>query len=270
MLRSIKDIIGYSIEATDGHIGEVKDCLFDDRHWGLRYVVADTRKWLPGRKVLITPHHAKQPTKGWSGNALPVDLSKERIRNAPELDDNAPVSAQYESEYMRYYQIANPYWAGPYAWGYEFEPQYVAPPTEENEKQSEQLSKQHEDQLKNIEHSHLRSAHEVIGYHIQAKDDSFGHVEDFIIDDSKWKLMYLIVDTKNWLPGKKSIVDVRWVSSFDWHSREASIDLTRKQIEAAPRYDASAPINREFERQLYDYHGRPYPWNEDAVVPAGK
>ena len=55
MMQSIKDLKGYVLRATDGEIGRCKDFLFDDRHWTIRYMVADTHKWLPGRKVLISP-----------------------------------------------------------------------------------------------------------------------------------------------------------------------------------------------------------------------
>jgi hypothetical protein len=41
-----------------------------------------------------------------------------------------------------------------------------------------------------------------IGYHIQATDGEIGHVEDFFADDQYWTLRYLLVDTRNWLPGR--------------------------------------------------------------------
>jgi hypothetical protein len=53
------------------------------------------------------------------------------------------------------------------------------------------------------EKSHLRSVKEVIGYHIQATDGDIGHVEDFVVDDEVWALRYVVVDTRNWLPGRK-------------------------------------------------------------------
>jgi len=55
MLRSVSELQGYVLAAKDGEIGLCKDFLFDDRHWVTRYKVADTGKWLPGRKVLVTP-----------------------------------------------------------------------------------------------------------------------------------------------------------------------------------------------------------------------
>ena len=59
ILRSIKDLISYPIDAVDGKVGKVEDALFDDRYWRLRYVVADTGTWLPGKKVLLSPAHLK-------------------------------------------------------------------------------------------------------------------------------------------------------------------------------------------------------------------
>jgi hypothetical protein len=54
-LRSIEEITGYHIHATDGEIGHVEDFLVDDAGWGIRYVAVDTRNWWPGKKVLILP-----------------------------------------------------------------------------------------------------------------------------------------------------------------------------------------------------------------------
>lgn len=265
MLRSIKHTFGYPIEAVDGSIGKTKDFLFDDRHWRLRYIVVDTGKWLPGRKVLISPLHAKQPELGWQGKHFPVNLTKEQIEKAPDLREDAPVSAQYEEEYARHYEPMTPYWLGPYAWGMAQDPVYY-PNATTNQIRSEADEQAHQYKMKKIEHSHLRSADEIIGYNIEAKDDSFGHVEDFILDDEKWKLQYLVVDTKNWLPGKKRLVDISWIDEFNWQDSKASVSLLRKQIESAPEFNPKEPINRDYEERLYDYYGRPYHWDEPHVM----
>ncbi len=49
MLRSMKDLHGFAIHASDGDIGRVADCLFDDDRWAVRYLVVDTGGWLSGR-----------------------------------------------------------------------------------------------------------------------------------------------------------------------------------------------------------------------------
>ncbi len=265
MLRSIHDTFGYPVEALDGTLGKVKDILFDDRHWRMRYLVIDTGRWLPGQKVLVSPHHAKQPETGWGGKHFPVELTKEQIKDAPKLDEHSPVSRQYEKEYARYYQQSQPYWSGPYTWGFSQSPIFH-PPVDSTEHPFQEERARHAEILDHISESHLRSAREVIGYHIDARDDSFGHVDDFIIDDEKWKLQYMVIDTRNWLPGRKCLIDIGWLKNIDWKENYATVELSRKQIEHAPRFDPKAPINREFEKELYDYYGRPYHWNKNESV----
>ena len=46
---------GIPVEASDGHVGSVKDFLFDDQSWKVRWMVVDSGNWLPGRQVLVHP-----------------------------------------------------------------------------------------------------------------------------------------------------------------------------------------------------------------------
>ena len=55
MQKTVSELTAYSIGAKDGDIGSVDDVLFDDKLWTVRYLVADTAKWLPGRRVVISP-----------------------------------------------------------------------------------------------------------------------------------------------------------------------------------------------------------------------
>jgi len=75
MLRKIMDLKGFAIGAQDGDIGEANDFIFDDRNWTVRYRVADTQRWLPGRKVLISATIVDQAD--WGGKRLPVLLTRE-------------------------------------------------------------------------------------------------------------------------------------------------------------------------------------------------
>ena len=80
MLRSIKQLYGDKLGASDGEIGHVKDFYFDDQNWAVRYVVADTGSWLPGRLVLISPHAFGNLDQ--TGNVLRVNLTRKQIENA--------------------------------------------------------------------------------------------------------------------------------------------------------------------------------------------
>src|SRR3546814_2187240 len=56
----------------------------------------------------------------------------------------------------------------------------------------------------------LRSAVEVEGYHVAASDGEIGHIDDFLVDDTDWSLRFLVIDTRNWLTGRKVLVAPAW------------------------------------------------------------
>ena len=107
MLRSINNLVGFTLGATDGEIGRVYSFLFDCGTWAVRYLVVDTGRWLPGRKVLISPKALDQPD--WQDRIFRVHLTKEQIRDSPDIDTDKPVSRQREIELHQHYGWT-PYW----------------------------------------------------------------------------------------------------------------------------------------------------------------
>jgi len=77
-----------------------------------------------------------------------------------------------------------------------------------------------------INESHLRSMNYVSGYAIQATDGEIGHVDDFIVDDEPWAIRYIVVDTRNFWPGKKTLVG----SAVDSECRLAKFKCLRQPI----------------------------------------
>ena len=84
MLRSMKDLEGYSIGATDGQVGHVTDFYFDDDAWVIRYLVVETGSWLSSKKVLISPMSIRRPN--WPARALEVAITREQIRHSPDIE----------------------------------------------------------------------------------------------------------------------------------------------------------------------------------------
>jgi hypothetical protein len=244
MLRSIRELKNYVLEATDGEIGRCKDFLFDDELWIIRYMVADTRKWLPGSKVLISPQSLDEPD--WLWKRFPVHLNQKQIKGSPPLETDAPVSRQYERRWAEYYELPQ-YWLGFGELGAIYNP--MVPSAEEQDEQSEKNNKLTEGQL--------RSAREVAGYHIQAIDGEIGHVDDFFVDDQVWTVNYIVVDTRNWLPGRKVLVSPQWADTASWSQRKVFFDLIKEKIENSPEYNPSEPPDREYESLLYNYYGIP-------------
>lgn len=197
MLSKAKTLTGYSLQNIDGEtIGKAKDFYFDDRHWTIRYLVADTGHWLTGRQVLISPYAlvAVNPDR----KNIVTDLTKKQIESSPSLDSDKPVSRQFEQTYYGHYGYPM-YWAGPFSWG------YYAYPMRDREQWKEPR------QGEKAWDPHLRSTDNVGGYCIQALDGDIGHVEDFIIDDETWAIRYLVIDTRNWWAGKKVLVSPKWI-----------------------------------------------------------
>jgi hypothetical protein len=113
MLRSVAELEKYT-SATDGTIGSVKDCCFDDEAWVVRYLVVKTGAWLVGREVLISP-----PSVGDSDTekrVLHVSISKDQVKNSPSIDSQKPVSRQHEMGYSAHYGYPY-YWSGARLWG---------------------------------------------------------------------------------------------------------------------------------------------------------
>lgn len=241
MLRSSKELIGYVLHATDGSIGRVKDFYFDDEAWIIRYLIADTGTWLPGRKVLIIPDAVGKPE--WVSHIFPVNLTKEQIKNSPSIDEEKPVSRQNEIELYEFYGWA-PYWYTPGTAGQPGIPTPLPRPLVKREKFD----------------PHLRSIKEVKGYHIHAIDNGIGHIDDFIVDDERWAIRYLVVDTRNWLPGKKVLIAPDWIERVNWEERKVNVTHDRETIKNSPEYDPTKSVNRECECRLYDYYGRPRYW----------
>jgi uncharacterized protein YrrD len=260
MLRTAKELIGYNIRALDDDVGHVDDFYFDDRSWVIRYLVVDTGGWLSGRKVLLSPLTVGQPD--WAQQVLPVKLTKDQIENSPSIDLDKPVSRQHEMALHDYYGWA-PYWTAmrqpmgaPRPMPVRFGP--LVPDTSDGPDGQDVIERQ--EQRKSEYDPHLRSMEEVIGYRIAARDGEIGHVETFILDDENWSIMYLVVDTGNWLPGKKVLVALAWVEAVHWLEELVLVDLEQETIKNSPEYDPEDPINREMEMVLYDYYGRPVYW----------
>jgi uncharacterized protein YrrD len=262
MLQTAGQLKGVTIEAMDGDIGSVQDLYFDDHTWTVRYLVVDTGTWLPGRQVLISPF-AFQPVPGAS--RLRTSLTKEQVSDSPSVDSDRPVDRQREIAFSQYYGYPY-YWDGPYRWGelaYPVLP--AAPQPSDVEREIEQIARERENA-----DPHLRSARDVMGYYIHATDGDIGHVEDFLLDDESWAIRYIIVDTRNWLPGRKVLVSPEWIRSVSWEESKVHVDLSKRHIEAAPEFDPSVPLAREHEERLYTHHGRAKYWEREPRASEGK
>jgi len=249
MLRKVNSLNGYSLQATDGELGKVKDLFFDDEKWTIRYLVVETGSWLNSRRVLISPYSVVGIDE--VDESISVRLSQEQVKGSPDIDTHQPVSRQMEGSFSSYYGLGN-YWIGPELWGTGAYPVAGAPG------RAEELLQQTSD---NTGDYHLRSADNVKGHHIQGTDEEIGHVEDFVFDDESWALRYFIVDTRNWWPGgRKVLLATHWIDHIDWAGSLVNVKLTQEQIRNSPEYDPDQPLSREIEVSLHTHYGMRNYW----------
>ncbi|MEO9004819.1 MAG: PRC-barrel domain-containing protein [Ginsengibacter sp.] len=250
MKRSIKSLVGYNLRETNGEIGKVDEFYFDDQSWTIRYLVVKTGSWLTEKKVLISPSALLMPD--WQNKEFPVKLTKDQIENSPDIDTDQPVSRQQEQGLFSYYG-----WDG--YWGTESGAHgagiFGAMPSDlynnevEDNKVSEQPVNSHND-------LHLRSTKNVSGYGIHATDGEIGKVVDYIVDDTTWKIKFLVVETGSWLDSRKVLLSTQWIKEVNWDNSVVIVDITTEAVKGSPEFDASQPVNEAYENNLYDYYGR--------------
>ena len=264
MLRSMTDLQDYAIRATDGTIGHVKDFYFDDEAWVIRYLVVDTGTWLSSRKVLISPIAIGHPD--WTGRILPVSITKEQVKNSPDIDTHKPVSRQHEMRYLGYYGYPY-YWRGAGLWGEGAYPSkmltslgYGGSDAEYRHVQAEHARATPEAGRHLNDDPHLRSCQEVIGYHIQATDGDIGHVKDLLVDEETWAIRYMIVDTNNWWLDHRVLIAPQWIQGVSWSDSTVAVNLTRQAVKDAPPYDSEILLERNQEMSIQEQHGRPGFW----------
>ncbi len=255
MLRSVRELTNYVLSAVDGDIGRCKDFLFDAERWALRYLVADTGKWIPKRKVLISPislGHADHETR-----RLHVHLTRAQIESAPPLGEDEALTRTHEMAFAQFYGFPF-YWAGASLWGFAATPHELRQPEDPRVAEASGRAVPHRPTEALAEHdSRIYAVSEVLGFRIAASNGDLGGISDFIVDDDTWALGYAVVDTQPVWPGRQVLVAPSWIRSLDWHTKKAVVDLTRQQVEQSPPFDPATPVNRQFEERLYDYYGRP-------------
>lgn len=241
MKRSLKKILEYKVLTNDKTEGDIQDFLFDEKRWTIRYMKADFGNFFSPEKVLIPKEFLEAPD--WQNRFFPIKMSNDEIDKCPNLDDHQPVSRKYEEMLFEHYDL-KPYWYSAYTVPIAssfYPPRPLKVPSAEID----------ENKLDTI----LRSFEEVKGYHIQAVDGKIGHIEDIIVDDDDWQIVYVAIDTSNWLPwSKKVLIAIDWMETISYEKREVKINLHTESIKNAPEYDESQTIDESFEKTLYDFY----------------
>ena len=209
MLHLLQTLVEHRVIATDGEIGSVRDFLFDDQTWAIHYLVVDVKRWLTREEVVLPVTAIKQ--LDWENKTLHVQLTKEQVRQSPDVDTKQPVSRQQEIAMQDYFgKFA--YWL------------------DSGSSMTSSMPTGMEYPVHTKGDLHLRSISNLEGYKVWGTDGELGRMEDFILDEASWHLGYLEVKAGEWLLCRPVLVPTRWVKSISWAHRRVNLHHTREGV----------------------------------------
>lgn len=252
MLFRTSELHGMTLQARDDELGRVKDVIFDDETWIVRYLVADTKRWLPGKKVLLRPESFGRVDL--EGKSIAIDLTKKQIQDSPLLEDDAPVS-RYKEHALHIYFGWPLYWVPTAEQGADAVTPDGAALTDPKPAVADDAVS---------DDAQLRSEREVRGYRIEVNDETLGHVHDFLVDNGDWRLRYVVLSTGTWLSGEKRLMPASYVEAVDWASARITTTLHADALRALPKYEDATPIDSDYERRLAQALG-----GSEAVIGSG-
>ncbi len=246
MLQRLDKLRGWTVEASDGEVGKVKDFFFDDDRWVVRYFLVDAGSWL-GRDTLVSPLSVNN--FDFDRKRFRLSLTRSLIKGSPVFEDRQRLSRRWEATYAGYYKYPY-YWGSTGLWGAEESPEAfgrTAPSTYSADKFSNDEFRQ-------------RRVSEVLGFHIRALDGEVGHIDDFLADTNSWKIRYLLADTSNFIGGKWVLISPDWTRRVDWNGLTVNVDMNSNEVKNAPEFDPDRMVDRDYELKLHDYYHRPTYW----------
>ena len=218
MQLNLKTVIGHKLSATDGDIGHVDDCYFDDNTWAVCYMVVNTGTWRKERKVLLLPQSFRRSAE--TGQILTVDLTRDQIGHSPSVNQHRPVSGQRVAEYYR----NNGWparWQGQRLWG-TTDPPFVASRVPSDRADAGGIEEASD--------ANLHSTQTVTGYQIEATDGVIGTVSGFVLDDQTWSVDRVLVAAGHWYAGREISLPPGRVERIIYLESKVCVRLTKDEL----------------------------------------
>ena len=232
MFLNVNRVKGFGIDAADGDIGRLKEFYFDDKECVIRYLVVDTGRFLPGKKVLIPRSALRKPDL--IKKRIQVDLSKEQVKNSQGIDEHRPVKRERDFELNQYHG-----WKISWAEG----PEVLLPADVEPDLDSYGGD------------PHLQSTDMLTGFHIQTPEGEVGRLDDFVLDDAAWDIRYYVAEIGTRLPGRKVLMCPQWIQKINQRERKVLVNLALEKIKTGPEYNQSTPITKDYEEEMLEHYG---------------
>jgi sporulation protein YlmC with PRC-barrel domain len=115
----------------------------------------------------------------------------------------------------------------------------------------------------------LRSLKDLEQYAVVATDGAVGKVSNFLLDDSRWTIRYLVVDAGTFFQERSVLISPMFFRQTDWATRTFRLALATEKIKNSPSIDLDKPVSRQHERDYYRYYGYPYYWGFPGIWGSG-
>lgn len=234
MRTTCNALCDFTVSANDGELGKIKDIYFDDESWAVRYLVVDTRKWLPGRKVLLAPKHVQLLDS--RNQVVRFDLTRAQIREAPPLEEHLPVTRAHEIALHDFFGWSH-YWIGsgsidlrlPFA---DAGPRVNPVPLGTGPGPGV---------IRQEGEPHLESCKDLQGYDVQVnqagpgrRTASAGRLWDFVVNYVEWNVPFFVVE-EDLKPGsRKFVLPTDLITAIDTGDAAIRTETPSHSISAAP------------------------------------
>lgn len=115
----------------------------------------------------------------------------------------------------------------------------------------------------------MKNLSDVESYKVVASDGDVGSVVGFLLDDERWTVRYLVVETGGFVGGRRLLVSpIGFRKRPNPHGR-FHLGMTIDKVQKSPSIDLTQPISRKQEREFNDYNRYPPYWGLKGLWGAG-
>jgi hypothetical protein len=115
----------------------------------------------------------------------------------------------------------------------------------------------------------LRSLKDLERYKVTATDGDVGTVVNFLFDDERWTIRYLVTETGGFFGGRRVLISPISFRQADFPTRSFYLALTKDKVKNSPGVDTDKPVSRQHERDYHRYYGYPYYWGSSGLWRMG-
>lgn len=234
MRTTCNALCDFTVYANDAEIGKIKDIYFDKKTWLVRYLVVDTRRWLPGRKVLLAPKHvALLDTRT---QVIRFDMTREQLSQAPSLAEHLPPTRAHEIALYDFFGWTQ-YWTGtldrrlPLAEAR----QPLDGATYDMESNARQLAGEpHLESCKDLQKFTVGTSDQLTR---TAQPTKLGSLWDFVINYVEWNVPFFVVE-EDLNPGlRKFVLSTDLITAIDIQDGMIRTQTSTQSVAHAPSVD---------------------------------